>query len=132
MNKFLIYSVIALSALLFAAWQQGSIETLESEIALIEKDNKELSLQKEALAAELIESEAAKKRLADDVRRLDKILVEREAKLLSSKKELAGLSKTLNELRETNAEFKDWSDIRVPDSVIRLLNDARTAGDSKN
>lgn len=132
MNKFLIYAVIALSALLFVAFQQSSIDSLESKIALVDKDNKELMRQKERLAAQLSESEESKKRLADDVRRLDKILVEREAKLLSSKKELAGLSKTLNELRETNAEFKEWSDIRVPDSVIRLLNDARTAGDSKN
>jgi DNA repair exonuclease SbcCD ATPase subunit len=132
MNKFLIYAVIALSAILFANWQQGSIDSLESTIELMEKDYKKLSQEKDTLAAELVESEASKKRLADGIRQLDKILAEREAKLLSSKKELAGLSKTLKELRETNAEFKEWSDIRVPDSVIRLLHNTRTAGDSKN
>lgn len=132
MNKFLIYAVIALSALLFVGWQQGSIDSLESTIGLMEKDYKKLSQEKENLAAELVESEESKKRLADDIRHLDKILVEREAKLLSSKKELAGLSKTLKELRETNAEFKEWSDTRVPDSVVRLLHHARTASDSKN
>lgn len=132
MNKFLIYAVIALSAILFANWQQGSIDSLESTIELMEKDYKKLSQEKDTLAAELVESEESKKRLADGIRQLDKILAEREAKLLSSKKELAGLSKTLKELRETNAEFKEWSDIRVPDSVIRLLHNTRTAGDSKN
>lgn len=132
MNKFLIYAVIALSAALFVAWQQGSIDSLESTIGLMEKDYKKLSEERDTLAAELVESEESKKRLADGIRQLDKILAEREAKLLSSKKELAGLSKTLKELRETNAEFKEWSDIRVPDSIIRLLHHARTASDSKN
>uniref|UniRef100_A0A6M3LSG6 Uncharacterized protein n=1 Tax=viral metagenome TaxID=1070528 RepID=A0A6M3LSG6_9ZZZZ len=132
MNKFLIYAVIALSAILFANWQKGSIDSLESTIELMEKDYKKLSQEKDTLATELVESEESKKRLADGIRQLDKILAEREAKLLSSKKELAGLSKTLKELRETNAEFKEWSDIRVPDSVIRLLHNTRTAGDSKN
>jgi chromosome segregation ATPase len=128
MNKFLVYAVIVLSVFLFAAWQQSAIDSLESEVVLMEKDNKDLSRQKDTLAAELVESEESKTRLSNEIRQLDKVLAEREAKLLSSKQELAGLSETLNELRKTDVEFKEWSDAHVPDDVVRLLRNTRKGG----
>lgn len=131
MNKILIYAVIALCAFSFAAWQQASIDSLESEIVLMSKDYKALSLEKDTLAAELVESEESKKRLSNAIRQLDKTLAEREAKLLSSKQRLAELPDIQRGLRKTDAEFNGWSDAHVPVDLVRLLRNTRK-GDSEN
>lgn len=131
MNKFLIYAVIALCVFSFSAWQQASIDSLESEIVVMNKDYKALSLEKDTLAAELVESEESKKRLSNAIRQLDKTLAEREANLLSSKQRLAELPDIQRGLRKEDAEFKDWSDAHVPVDLVRLLRNTRK-GDSEN
>tara|TARA_R110001606_G_C15105678_1_gene620267 strand:+ start:22 stop:420 length:399 start_codon:yes stop_codon:yes gene_type:complete len=132
MNKFAIYGVLIMGALFFGGWQQYSIKSLESEIGLLQVNYDQLLSERDTLAVALVGSEESKKRLADEMRQLDEILAGREAKLLSSKQKLAGLSEELRGLRKTNAEYKMWSDAHVPDAAIRLLRNTRNAGDSED
>lgn len=132
MNKLAIYGVLIMGALFFGGWQQYSIKSLQSEIGLLQSNYDQLLGERDTLAVALVESEGLKKRLVDEVRQLDEVLAEREAKLLSSKQRLAGLSEELRGLRKANAEYKMWSDAHVPDAAIRLLRNTRSAGDSKD
>jgi predicted nucleic acid-binding Zn-ribbon protein len=132
MNKIAIYGALIMSALFFAGWQQYSIKSLQSEVDLLQTNYDQLLDERDTLAVALVGSEDSKKRLSDEMRQMDRVLAEREAKLLSSKQELAGLSEELRGLRKTNAEYKMWSDAHVPDAAIRLLHNTRNAGDSED
>lgn len=132
MSKLAIYGVLIMGALFFGGWQQYSIKSLQSEIGLLQSNYDQLLGERDTLAESLESAEKVKKRLVDEVRQLNEVLVVRDVTLSKSKKALAGLSEELRGLRKTNAEYKMWSDAHVPDAAIRLLRNTRDAGDSKD
>ncbi|HIF9531201.1 TPA: hypothetical protein ACX6S4_003620 [Photobacterium damselae] len=132
MNRVTIGIVAGLLLIVLFGWQRYAIQSLESDLALANQQAEQLRQKRDELATDLAESEASKDELIAELKHREVVLATRDAALSRSRQELAELSEKLRGLRKTDEEYKTWSDARVPDSVIRLLRNARNSGNSEN
>lgn len=132
MNRVTIGIVAGLLLIVLFGWQRSAIQSLESDLALANQQAEQLRKKRDELATDLAESEASKAELIAELKHREAVLATRDAALSRSRQELAELSEKLRGLRKTDEEYKTWSDARVPDSVIRLLRNARNSGNSEN
>ncbi|EOW7174541.1 TPA: hypothetical protein NKZ51_004564 [Vibrio parahaemolyticus] len=132
MNRVTIGIVAGLLLIVLFGWQRSAIQSLESDLALANQQAEQLRQKRDELATDLAESEASKDELIAELKHREAVLATRDAALSRSRQELAELSEKLRGLRKTDEEYKTWSDARVPDSVIRLLRNARNSGNSEN
>lgn len=132
MNRVTIGIVAGLLLIVLFGWQRSAIQSLESDLALANQQAEQLRQKRDELATDLAESEASKAELIAELKHREAVLATRDAALSRSRQELAELSEKLRGLRKTDEEYKTWSDARVPDSVIRLLRNARNSGNSEN
>lgn len=132
MNRVTIGIVAGLILIVLFGWQRSAIQSLESDLALANQQAEQLRQKRDELATDLAESEASKDELIAELKHREAVLATRDAALSRSRQELAELSEKLRGLRKTDEEYKTWSDARVPDSVIRLLRNARNSGNSEN
>ncbi|PSB82778.1 hypothetical protein C5F61_00030 [Photobacterium damselae subsp. damselae] len=132
MNRVTIGIVAGLLLIVLFGWQRSAIQSLESDLALANQQAEQLRQKRDELATDLAESEASKDELIAELKHREAVLATRDAALSRSRQELAELSEKLRGLRKTDEEYKTWPDARVPDSVIRLLRNARNSGNSEN
>ncbi|HAS6050376.1 TPA: hypothetical protein I7138_20310 [Vibrio vulnificus] len=132
MNRATIGIIAGLLLIVLFGWQSSAIQSLESDLALKKQEAEQLINKRDELATDLAESEASNDALITELKHREAVLANRDAALSRSRQELAELSEKLRGLRKTDEEYKTWSDARVPDSVIRLLRNARDSGHSEN
>lgn len=132
MNKVVIGIIAGMLLGVVIGWQRVVIQSLESDLTVKKRHAEQLRQKRDELASDLAESEADKEVLMAELKHSEAVLSRRDADLLRSKQALAELSERLRGLRNTDEEYKTWSDARVPDSVIRLLRHTRKPGNSEN
>ena len=132
MNKLTIWLIAGFCMTSLFGWQYLSIKSLKAELAFANQTAEQLKENRDELAESLIDSEASKNALIADLKHREAVLAARDSDLSRSQQELAALQGELRELRENDEEYKEWSDVPVPSSVIRLLRDARAKGNSKD